>query len=440
MRKLPQGLPAINELAAQPQEPRITQRREYRIITALFGGGVEPSKADPITVVRATEVRGHLRFWWRATRGGQYGSLKDLKAAEDAIWGAAATKDEKGKQVGQSAVWVEVVQWSEGKKDTPYKVIGGKPKPRDGSAIPDYVAFPLQPTEQEIQDHRGNPPLRSVFTGVTFQILINYQTTVCIGNKDIPTKPEVEAALWAWETFGGIGARTRRGFGALQLVSVDNQVVRLPTVRDVQHDIQKKLEQHVVTGTWPDHVPHLQRSISGDWFVLKKSGDPYTVWQNLSDRLKEFRQQRRDKNTRQSNKYGHSDWPEPNAIRRKAGVSARGPHAARKIDAAPRGAFGLPIVFHMAHDSGLDQTLQIDDKQDRFASPLILKPIACRREGDNDRAIGLALILQGTEVPDGLYLKGVNQPITRKLTQAEAKHIPVLKGETDVLKAFLRFL
>ena len=43
--------------------------RTYTLLTPLFGGGVEPREADPVSVVRATAVRGHLRFWWRAVRG-----------------------------------------------------------------------------------------------------------------------------------------------------------------------------------------------------------------------------------------------------------------------------------------------------------------------------------------------------------------------------------
>src|SRR6266545_7207593 len=72
----------------------ITQTREYELITPLFGGGVEPGLADPVTTIRATEIRGHLRFWWRATRGGQFnGTLEKMKEVEDAIFGAASSGD-----------------------------------------------------------------------------------------------------------------------------------------------------------------------------------------------------------------------------------------------------------------------------------------------------------------------------------------------------------
>lgn len=256
--------------------------------------------------------------------------------------------------------------------------------------------------------------------------------TICIS---FPSKyqKDVEAALWAWETFGGIGARTRRGFGALQLVRVNGQPELLPKQQDAKRKIEEQLKQHVVEGTWIEGVPYLLRDVSDDWLVVKFKDKPFEVWRSLSDRLKRFRQQRRDKNTHRLNNYGN--WPEPNAIRRRAKHKPRGPHKERNIDAAPRGSFGLPIVFHMAHDTNMDQILQIDAKRDRFASPLILKPLAC-----SDGAVGLAVILQGTKVPEKLYLKGVNQSITRTISEDEARQIAVLNGETDVLKAFLRFL
>nr|WP_235283788.1 MULTISPECIES: type III-B CRISPR module RAMP protein Cmr1 [Thermus] len=70
--------------------PLVKVERTYRLLTPLFGGGVEPRLADPVTVVRGTEVRGQLRFWWRAVRGWQAeGDLKRLFDLEAAIFGSA---------------------------------------------------------------------------------------------------------------------------------------------------------------------------------------------------------------------------------------------------------------------------------------------------------------------------------------------------------------
>ena len=84
----------------------VKQTRKYKVITPLYGGGEETQKADSITTVRATEVRGHLRFWWRATRGGAFnGNLKEMKKREEELWGSSG---EKGKP-GPSTVIVNVI-------------------------------------------------------------------------------------------------------------------------------------------------------------------------------------------------------------------------------------------------------------------------------------------------------------------------------------------
>ncbi len=412
----------------------ITQTREYQLITPLFGGGVEPAQADPITVVRAAEIRGQLRFWWRATRGGRCnGNLKLLKQEEDAIWGSAASTGKDKSQGGPSRVWVEVIIRDKGQPDKPFEVIQRKIQPRKGSIVPAYAAFPLQPPEAEVKKSGANTDIKSVCVGVAFTLKVTYPA---------PLLKDIEAALWAWETFGGLGARTRRGFGALRLVRVDGQPYNdLPpsNLDQARKWLQAKLQQHVVEGTWPDTVPYLQRRIQDTWLRVKhQHAQADNVWRTLINALKKFRQQRRDKEGKRSD-YGHSDWPEANAIRRTVGVPARGPHVQRQIDVAPRGAFGLPIVFHFKDTVDPDDTtLQIDAKNDRFASPLILKPLACR-----GGAVGLAVVLQGSQVPSDLVLKSKTDqtyPITRQITQQEATQIPPLRGNPDVLQAFLETL
>src|SRR5271157_2833052 len=58
------------------------------VITPMFGGGVKTSENDPLTAIRPTSIRGHLRFWWRATRGAtRCGTVAELRQREGEIWG-----------------------------------------------------------------------------------------------------------------------------------------------------------------------------------------------------------------------------------------------------------------------------------------------------------------------------------------------------------------
>lgn len=70
-----------------------------------------------------------------------------------------------------------------------------------GRAVQWYLGFPL----------RGDKEWAPVKEGVAFRLRLRFPEKV----GELNFWEELEAALWAWETFGGIGARTRRGFGAL---------------------------------------------------------------------------------------------------------------------------------------------------------------------------------------------------------------------------------
>ena len=429
MRKLPEDLKVSIE--PKVRDDIITQTRQYSLITPLFGGGVEPNTRDLVTVVRATSVRGHLRFWWRACRAGKFSNLGEMKAYEDALWGSAAKEDSGG----PSQVVVQITEWEEGNPDKPFIVEGTKEKPklksRPGTKVPEYAAFPLQPRRE---DQTPGMPILPVFTDVRFTLQISFPSN---------SRSDIEAALWAWETFGGIGARTRRGFGALRLEKVDGQPhTDLPPANTSQAQdwLNSKLREMVETGRFPKNVPHL--SLETHCYIVRqnKDGKALVEWEELINKFKQFRQ-RRYKQEDDENKHGHSGWPEPNTIRRVFEKDSRGPFADRSIDKFPRAQFGLPIIFHMAHDRSIgDVTLQGQEK-DRLASPLILKPLACQ----GNKALGLALILEGVNLPEPLVLKEKSREVSVKLTPDEAKRIvPLrddpLKVETDVLQAFLNYL
>src|SRR5690606_28219958 len=82
--------------ALQKERPVILEER-FEVITPIFGGGVyidqnsaHAKKPDELTPVRASSVRGQLRFWWRATQAHHFGSIEELREAEAKLWGAAS--------------------------------------------------------------------------------------------------------------------------------------------------------------------------------------------------------------------------------------------------------------------------------------------------------------------------------------------------------------
>lgn len=426
-RRQPPGPPPAVEPVQR--ENVITQVREYQLITPLFGGGVTPGECDPVTVIRGTEIRGQLRFWWRATRGGQFTNIAALKQAEDKIWGAPSRKEEQGKKEEQGVPYEETVQitveiTNSGTAVEPFdkdkqKQRGSAQKPQ----IPAYAAFPLQPNQDELKQPK--PSLKAVQANVFFTLTITFPAN---------RKEDIEAALWAWETFGGIGARTRRGFGALHLLKINGQTnVDLPNANKPEEWIQEKLIQFADGGKPPTGTPHLSKRTQ--FKTTRASNDAIGAWNQLITRLQKFRQ------ARYGSQYGRSMWPEADTIRYFTRASHTGRVPNPTVNKFPRAAFGLPIIFHFKDRGDPEDTSLEGATKDfeRLASPLILRPLRCK----NNRFIGLALLLEGPRTPPGgiqLAKDGHTYPASATLTRAEANQIPVLNGQTDVLQAFMETL
>ena len=114
--------------------------------------------------------------------------------------------------------------------------------PRPTAHVSGYAAFPLQLEQGK------------VWKGAYFTLTITYPTQ---------WSAEIEAALWAWETFGGLGARTRRGFGALHLLEINGESARtLPTSRGIEAWIREHARHHIQEGQFPVGVPHLSPEIT----------------------------------------------------------------------------------------------------------------------------------------------------------------------------------
>jgi CRISPR-associated protein Cmr1 len=122
----------------------IRETREYELITPLFGGGTETQKADPVSVIRVPSIRGQLRFWWRATRGGQFKTTAEMKKAEDLIWGSTENPSAviielqvNDGSIPETAYWMEL------------NTRKGKFEIKNSTMIAPYAAFPLQPDKNE---------------------------------------------------------------------------------------------------------------------------------------------------------------------------------------------------------------------------------------------------------------------------------------------------
>lgn len=445
--------------SAAPNVNRVGETRAYKLITPLFGGGVEPKKCDPVKIIRETSIRGQLRFWWRAMRG--TGSLARMKQREQAIFGCG------GKNNKHSAISIFVEKVIQQKPIVAFKVV--RRRDRNGQPafdrnnnpafdldandkIAKYAAFPLLPDKNESKSEGWES--EKVFLDVTFTVKISYPKKIEIKDKDgnisftlNDVDKEISAAFWAWETFGGIGGRTRRGFGALQRTDVALPSANKEQENNVLTFIQNGLTEHLLQDGWDEDAefPHLQSLMINNNFVLKpfnnaNQNNCLSAWKDLICALQEFRQSRVEIIGR--NKPSISHWSEPDQIRRlfpprppKTNYAHTPQHAVGKF---PRAAFGLPIIFEFPQPNEPPKTELKPKEKDRLASPLILRPIACA----DGAAVGMALILKTPPLP-ALKLGSSPETISTELDEHDIAFIEPMQHdgnttETDVLKMFLQ--
>ncbi|MCC6625248.1 MAG: type III-B CRISPR module RAMP protein Cmr1 [Deltaproteobacteria bacterium] len=395
----------------------------FKVVTPVLGGGVRVDETrrhhkpiDPRTPIRSSSIRGQLRFWWRCMCGHAFDSIEAMRAREAEIWGAASSP---------GAVSIDVIRQPESTSDvavyelTPNKHDPQKKniRPRPGFEAVAYGAFSLQTEQQLLNDPvRGAPGTLTRLEG---------ECGLALSFPEV-LRTDVERAIDAWLTFGGIGARTRRGFGAVT-----------PTNRTI--DIARLLRSAA-----PPRlalVPGLTPSCT---FEVARGERPTEAQKHGLQRLKEFRQgDGVGRNPGAGKKSGRSRWPEPEAIRELTEKWDRA-HLERfvRVDKFPRAAFGMPIIFHFQSNQDPRDTTLAPVGYERMASPLILRPVP--RE---DGWACLGIILQ---VPDRssvkLELKGaqLKSEVRAGLSPEEAARVKPMNqsapGVTDPLEAFRRFV
>jgi len=450
----------------RPPSSAWTASFTLKTITPVVGGGVETLEPDEVDVVRVPGIRGQLRWWWRTLyqKAGEKADALFRREAE--LWGGVGVTgddDESRALRGRVRLRVDV-------EDAGRVAPAGTHEPKnDGKlqAMPTwnvgqglgYALFPLQRSQEERNHHRGSSPLptRSVRTGLRFRL-----TAEVVGPEPgtTPRPGEVAqllATIWAWVHLGGLGARTRRGFGALMAEKVE--LGQLEGDRGSRWRALFDYPGREGIERWLTELGRLSRPTGervAPLVVMVGRARPNheSAHSELIQRLFEFRQGKNVGRDRGGQQPGQSRWPEPHLLRLlrdpEGGWNEKYDHAppeeVQEIGnelGAPRAAFGLPILvqFKDRQDLRANATLLPPDG-DRWSSPLLLRPLV-RRDG---RCEPLAVILGGpkpTQVRvDFEKLDGT--PPVRTVASAAGSRPPIeaalLGASGDALEAFARWL
>ena len=358
---------------ARPKEvptPGFSQTYSISVVTPLFGGGVKAGEVDREHPVRGTAIRGHLRFWWRATCGRKFSSSQELYHRESQIWGDT----EKA-----SPVRISVFLTKQGTPKPCAEIPQGKSFAKPNKGYPGYVLFPFH-------GGKGVQPAQGL-SGVSFDLHVS-------GPEDL--KEDIVASLRAWVCLGGLGARTRRGVGSLYCKGLS------PEGPDLSGWMKKNLGDLVAEKSpWP----LASRAI----LLGKTPKEPSQVWEDVAGIYRDFRQKEGvGRNPGQGGRPGRSRWPEADSIRRLLGTYSpeHAPDSSKPKESFPRAVFGLPIITHFKDErTGDPGDTQLypkigRDKKDRMASPLIIKPLAIAE----DKAVPMIVVLNAP-LPDRIVLE-----------------------------------
>jgi len=375
--------------------------RRYEVtvefVTPCFLGG-----ADSTTTAewRAASIRGQLRWWFRAVAGGELnGDLKKVAAAEERLFGSTKRA---------SRLRVRLIG------ATPLSVPAGGQCAYGGSGV---LAANIgrtwgdstTPTETRLELMRQGRPVRSNpihYLGYGPIVWDRDRRQVCFSHARIEAAQKASfavqlpstiaaadhqlfsMALWAWLHLGGIGARSRRGWGSLCCWDVrgwDYDDLALPSLEleGFKSAVKSLLTK---TGSGPAKV-------QSEWSHLSPNSAVFvglrgqTSWECAMELVGSwligFR--RRYGNTRDIRKISgislvdrDYEWAAPNGTMRPPSAAKRtGASSSSTTEAPDRAGFGLPLPFgqdgetiswHVIRKRSSDQTIP----DNRRASPLMI--------------------------------------------------------------------
>lgn len=346
-----------------------THSYDIELITPMVGGGATAGVVDVDSPIRPTAIRGQLRHWWRLTRGLSLGN--SMWRREEEIFGSTEFP---------SPVEVSVSGWSRPEQ------VAASVFDRFGPEA--YALFATIEGQHNIVRHGLKFTLTVRWPAVAE---LNQRRKAQNSSRDralpsdvVELTTDIETALVAWLSFGGLGARTRRGCGAVRCNRV---AVTLPP----------------------------KFSITTRVFLGPPQSDSMAAWHHSVLPYRNFRQTPRGKkhaktlkNGRTVQVPGRSHWPEPDSIRLLTGCALRPPlgtppsgtptdeetrdHSVpvvpkNLLPAFPKAMLGLPINFHFADSPGknipgqanLDpQDVELrpfEESVDRMASPVLTRPL-----------------------------------------------------------------
>lgn len=398
---------------------------ELETITPVYGGGTTAGEPDLLLPFRPRAVKNSLRHWWwllNRHKPDYKNNSERLYKDMTAIWGGASDKD-RDSQRAKVRVKVKAEPLTNANKiqSTEYPNLG-------------YV---LWMTLQGELEKTGAPLIKP---GYTFSLQLEI-------DKSIEDQlPHLTTVVNAWLHLGGLGARTTRGLGKVQLNS-------WTPVTGI--DIKKFFNK--------DDAWFKEINLS---FITRKNAHTsgLKALEFSVDAFKTFRQARQHGEipSRKVIRSNRSYWPKADVIRAltKKYPDYHAPHQGIKVNQLPTPEllFGAPIVYKFKDkrdpEPGLLTFASNRKPLERFTSPLLLTIVRTGEDEFLPAAFSFpywsdvrdkqVLIEPSKYIEPGIWWPDIGRddqkPLAKKLLSGEVMQPEKLYGEAkeDPLRNALR--
>ena len=193
--------------------PEKFARSEYSLVLSspAFLAGANQRETD--CDLRPASLRGILRWWWRTIHA-HHVSTNQLTQLEALVWGDTNKGSNVSLSLLSDKVNLEAVSYKKNEIRQRYKL----PKPQNKKTIQGlfYISYGMDDTKNATGRYFREPGDKWILALTTKE-----------SRKDNVTIPAIEimkqteASLWLLTRFGGIGSKSRKGFGSFDDISLE---------------------------------------------------------------------------------------------------------------------------------------------------------------------------------------------------------------------------
>lgn len=173
----------------------------YRVVTPMFLSGADQDAAE----LRIPSIKGALRFWWRALANER--NLAELRRKEDELFGSTRTGTSKIRMRLRCCATPIEVKKGKVLTDEKGRTVG------DGAR---YLGYGVM----EAFASRKKGTEAGQLTRPCLSAPFEFSLELCARGLDTQQQGSLHQALKALGTLGGLGSKSRKGYGSLKLQEI----------------------------------------------------------------------------------------------------------------------------------------------------------------------------------------------------------------------------